>query len=356
MEMDGDHVAVRATLNGREMRLVLDTGASHVLLSPEAAKSAGIRKGAKLKFSAFGDGRGSAWRGVCDSVEVGPAVAKTVPVAIMPIPSPLQGDGLLGLSFLEQFTFGLDHEQKRIWFAPRGNTNLVAGASSVPLQETAPILVVDAEVDGIPARLIVDTGGGQSLVLQSWFVEKHQLRERYPKRLDTITGIGLLGRMHAEIVRLRTLRLGDYTVTNVFAEFEPDAKSLSGPFAGVVGAPFLRRFNLTFDVAGRQLWIEPNSHYAMASLPPTSVRSGLVCLPEGADWIVQDLIADSPAAEAGVRRGDRLMAINEVPLHSLQPWEIKRAFQAAPGTRVRLRLQTGGEAHREVTLILRDLL
>lgn len=45
-------------------------------------------------------------------------------------------------------------------------------------------------MDGIPAKLVVDTGASQALILRSWFVEKHKLRERYPKRLNTVTGLG----------------------------------------------------------------------------------------------------------------------------------------------------------------------
>jgi len=356
IELDDDHVLIRGRLNGHEVRLVLDTGASHVLVTPEAAGVAGIRSNAKIKFSAFGDRRGSARVGVIDSVAVGPAVAERVPVAIMPMPPPLQGDGLVGLSFLKQFNFRLDYERKSVSFAPRASTNLAGGGSSVPMQEGDPMLVVQAEVDGIPARLMVDTGGGQALILRSWFVEKHKLRERYPKRLSLVTGVGLLGQMHGEIARLQTLKLGDHTVTNVFAEFEPKTRKWPGDFAGFIGAPFLRQFNLTFDVASHRLWIIPNASYAAGSPPPACVRSGFVCLPEGTHWIVQDILADSPAAEAGVRRGDRLLEINGVPVSTLKIGEIKRVFRAESGTRVRLRIQSGGEVPREVSLILRDLL
>ncbi len=356
IELDDDHVLIRGRLNGHEVRLALDTGASHVLVTPEAAAAAGIRSTAKIKFGAFGDQRGSAWRGVSDSVVIGPAVAEKVPVAIMPMPPLFQGDGLVGLSFLARFNFRLDYEGQAVSFAPRASTNLAGSGSSVALQEDVPMLVVQGEVDGIPARLMVDTGSGQALILRSWFVEKHQLRERYPKRLSLVTGVGLLGQMRGEIARLQTLKLGGYTVSNVFAEFEPKTRKWPGDFAGFIGAPFLRQFNLTFDVASHRLWIVPNATYATGSPPPACVRSGFVCLPEGTDWIVQDILADSPAAEAGVRRGDRLLEINGVPVSTLKAGEIKRAFRAESGTRVRLRIQSGDELAREVSLILRSLL
>src|SRR6266487_77498 len=56
VEIEDDHVLVRAALNGHAVRLVLDTGASHVLVSPEAAAAAGIQKTEKIKLDAFGDG------------------------------------------------------------------------------------------------------------------------------------------------------------------------------------------------------------------------------------------------------------------------------------------------------------
>jgi C-terminal processing protease CtpA/Prc len=94
----------------------------------------------------------------------------------------------------------------------------------------------------------------------------------------------------------------------------------------------------------------------MGASPPACVRSGFICLPEGTNWVVQDILLDSPAAEAGVRRGDRLLEINGVPVPSLKPGKIKGAFRAESGTRVRLRLQSSGEVAREVFLMLRDLL
>ena len=330
VEIEDDHVLVRGTLNGREVRLVLDTGASDVLVSPETAAAAGIQRAAKVRFGAFGNGRGTAKKGVADSVSVGPAAAEMVPVAIMAFPPPFTDDGLLGLSFLRRFTFRLDYQQKLLSFASPASSNLTGGGSVLALQHEAPPLVVLAEVDGIPAKLVVDTGSSRALILRSWFVEKHKLRERYPKRLSLVTGVGLLGQMNGEIARLQTLRLGDYTVTNVFAEFETKANTWPGDFAGFVGAQILSKFNLTFDIAGRRLWIEPNANYTMESPPPASVRSGLVCLPKGTNWIAQDLIAGSPAAEAGVRPGDHLLEINGVSVQSLKPGEIKLAFRAEP--------------------------
>ena len=71
---------------------------------------------------------------------------------------------------------------------------------------------------------------------------------------------------------------------------------------------------------------------------------------------MRDVVPGSPAAEAGVRLGDRLLEIDGRPVQTLQFIEIKNAFRANPGTRVQLRLQTGEDLPREAVFVLRDIL
>ena len=71
--------------------------------------------------------------------------------------------------------FTIDYPTKRIVFraAP------VVGASA-PFQDTAPGLIVQMEVDGVPLHLILDTGASGMLLFQS------RIRDRLPQ----LTGLG----------------------------------------------------------------------------------------------------------------------------------------------------------------------
>lgn len=306
VEVEDGQVWVKVAVNGHPLRLFLDTGASHLLLSPEAAELVGIGKTKALQFSGFGDQPGRAKQGRASSVVAGEAVANNVPVAITPIPAAFRSDGFLGLSFLRHFKFRVDYDQKLLSFAPFNENTLRTGDSCLSLESVYPLMTVRCELDGIPAKLLVDTGAGQGLILKSWFVDQHGLGERCPKRLNVVTGEGLRGETRGEITRIPKLRLGNHILTNIYAEFQTGKSARHDEIAGFLGSQVLRRFNLTFDLSRSLVWIEPNSNYLAESPPPGCVRSGMVCAPQGSSWIVRDVIPSSPADEAGIIVGEAI--------------------------------------------------
>lgn len=351
VEIEDDHVFVRTTVNGHDLRLMLDTGATHLAITSEAARSAGVITTAEMSIGTFGNLRGAARLGLAGSAVVGPAVAERVPIAVFPIPEYF-GDGLLGLSFLRQFAFRLDYD--RALLSLGAPAQALPGATALNLApEDSGLLTVLAAIDGQPAKLLVDTGAGQGLIPRPWFVEQHQLRKRYPRRLAVVTGGNVLGLMRGEITRLQSIRLGSHVLSNELVEFEGKANEERTDIAGTLGSGILSRFNLTFDLQVKRLWLEPNASYQAGPKPSAPVRSGLVCRP---DFVVADIVPDSPAAEAGARPGDRLLEVNGVPVSRLKHDCIKQALRAAPGSRVRLQLQTANEPSREAILILRELL
>ncbi len=68
-----------------------------------------------------------------------------------------------------------------------------------------------------------------------------------------------------------------------------------------------------------------------------------------------DVIAGGPAAEAGIRVGDRILAMDGQSTGQLLLPAVRSKFKRSPpGTQVHLTVQSGN-SKREVTLTLKDL-
>jgi C-terminal processing protease CtpA/Prc len=185
-------------------------------------------------------------------------------------------------------------------------------------------------------------------------VEKNGLRQKYAPKFEGVTGWGVGGASRSAVTRAQTLKLGDVAVRAPVTELTLQQKgSLSDPYvAGNVGAGVLKRFNIVFDYARQQLIFTRNANDAQ---PDSFDRAGMwLNLAEGG-FEVMDVYAGSPAAEAGIKVGDRIVAVDSQPAANLTLPALRLRLRTdAPGTLVRITLRSGA-AEREVTLTLRDL-
>jgi carboxyl-terminal processing protease len=74
-----------------------------------------------------------------------------------------------------------------------------------------------------------------------------------------------------------------------------------------------------------------------------------------AGFSVIDVVSGSPADRAGIKCGDKILAIDGTPVNSLDLTAVRERFRSDPaGRKLRLRVQSGSEV-RDVVLRLRDL-
>jgi len=121
MDKQSGHVAVITTLNKKvKANLILDTGASLIILSNKIAKDLGIdidAKSGKPIELVLADGRKAEARMVIlESVSVQDSEAENIEAAILPEKeaADVPGDGLLGMSFLKKFNFKIDQKNDKL--------------------------------------------------------------------------------------------------------------------------------------------------------------------------------------------------------------------------------------------------
>ena len=197
-------------------------------------------------------------------------------------------------------------------------------------------------------------GSRASLDLLGPFIEKNGLVARYDAKLEGVTGWGVGGPARSLLARSRSLKLGSVEVSNVVTMLSLQKKgAFSNVYvAGNVGAGVLRRFTVTFDYGHQKLYFEPSS---VDPGRDAFDRSGMWLNRGDGFFEVVDVITGSPAEEAGIRAGDRIVSVDGAAAGGLRLPDLRLRLRTdPPGTRVRFRVKSG-ESEREATVVLKDL-
>lgn len=265
---------VGVVLNHQEyVTLLLDTGASHTMVTPETAKRLRMHLPADAPKQTGVVAGGQEVEFVVAqlaAIAVGDAVMENLPVGVtLVFPEAPLVDGVLGGDFLQQFTVRLDYAASRLWLEPRQGTLAAlppvtaAGQGPIPLRLVNNLVLLRAVLNHQePVTLLLDTGATHTLL--------------HP---DTVARVGLQPPTHAPqasaavfggrtmrfpLVQLAALAVGDAMVKDlpvgVFLAL-PRAPSVQG----ILGGDFLQHFIVTLDYPTNQLWLVPNPAMRQAS-------------------------------------------------------------------------------------------
>jgi hypothetical protein len=160
---------------------------------------------------------------------------------------------------------------------------------------------LDTEVAGRTHRLLIDSGSSGSIALKPgrelpWVTE--------PIPVSIAQGMEQL--YYSDIGRLDAdVRIAGVSVT------QPVMKV--GPTTELIGTQVMRRFSWTFDQKSRRVRIRPDSNDPLR-LPPKR-GTGAVFLFADEGYEIARVLDETPAARAGLRAGDIVVAVNGVRVY-----------------------------------------
>lgn len=193
-------------------------------------------------------------------------------------------------------------------------------------------MTIQVKVNGKgPYRLVFDTGAPINLLTTKVAKEAGVLAKKGDR--PSLPLFGMMGPQE-----IKTLQIGDVKIDNVPAIVmdHPTVAAIAdafGPIEGIVGFPFFARFAMTIDYQKKELTLVPNGYKPgdflqdmmktlmrateesgkPRILPPTGVWGFSVEKPQSdkdAGVNVTTVLADSPAAAAGLKAGDRLLTLD----------------------------------------------
>jgi predicted aspartyl protease len=323
-ELSDNLIYVRARVNASApLWFILDTGASATILNERVAKELGLRAGRRER----GTGTGGAIEvGMIDGVSLSmPGVeVSDQTVAAFPLDqfAPVVGrqiGGIIGYDFIKEFVIEIDYAASVLnLYEPAGYDYKGAG-EIVPVsffnhKPNVRATLVLSDQQSFEGTFEIDTGSDSTMVVSMPFVKAHKLDELIPNRRTGNSG-GMGGAVGASDGRVAGVRLGKFTLGRPIVSLiqAKAGESATEKFDGVIGGEFFRRFKLVLDYSRRHVILEPNAHL---NDPVEADMSGLELAADGADfkqYVVNEVTANSPASEAGIKEEDVLAAIDGRP-------------------------------------------
>ncbi len=211
-------------INGKgPFRLVLDTGASHSALTARVAETLGIPVDPAHSAMLRG-ATGSAVVPLVpvESLEVGELLME--PRRLPIVPDALSGaEGILGTDGLANKRIHIDFRRDSITIMRSKNQKASDGFATIPVKFLrGRLLVVDANMGGVPVKAIIDTGGQATLGNEALRTALIERRRKYSIGTpDEVTG-ATLDVQAGNRVSTPLLSMGDITVRNsamTFADF-----------------------------------------------------------------------------------------------------------------------------------------
>jgi predicted aspartyl protease len=266
---------VEATIDGKPLRLVVDTGASWSLLRPEAVTRLGLetRASEELKArDAAGEVRAvdaahvDALRletisdeGAAEPIELGDF---DLVVLESPVVKAAGADGILGLPLFRRMVARFDFDAQRLELggeslpsADDGRTLAIrateGGLVTIPGQFVAPQQGPEPAPGGEPRDFLVDTGFSGFVHLPAAAAE--ELTQKAPAGCAGVASTAHRQREFERILLDHDLSLGRYRVLRPVASVFVDAKERGD---GALGTGLLRHFTLTLDLPRRRLRLE----------------------------------------------------------------------------------------------------
>jgi hypothetical protein len=353
-EMIDNHIVVEVSLNGKgPYRFAVDTGGIDCV-TPDAARAAGLPTPKRS---------GRVFAQAVDSTVIGDLSIKHLTFVSMAFPElvksePIQNfGGLLGRGFFHGFSITVDYGLGTLTITdPTRFVPPVAG-TAIPFTFNNDVPQIDGALDAQPAHFVIDTGSRSSLLTVAKGGSKRG-DSMLPATGVRIIGWGVAGPVWGRVRRAESVAFGGFTISQPVVT-ELAARDGGKPFAFFgdavnLGGEILKKFTVTFDYAHRISYWQPNADFGSA-IPAD--ESGLWLNPSANGTLsIEDVMPGSPAADAGLRVGDRVDTVDGRPAAQVDLPDLRSRLEAdPPGTSVEFTITSGSAPARVYSIVLRDL-
>ncbi|HEX8655431.1 MAG TPA: PDZ domain-containing protein [Allosphingosinicella sp.] len=336
---------------------LLDTGAQLTHYTAELVAEAGLRTSGRVGITGTGAGRvrgayvaPAALRIGTLTLPVGRGISAPAELLFGPVFSGTgrRFEGVVGYDLFAAYAVEIDYAARLLRLYPRRGAPAAGDPVPIRLIDRKPYVEASLTFGGatVPALLHLDTGFGGTLSLNGRFVAQQNLLARVgPTLAAVMRGVG--GAAEARLARIDRLVFGPVVAERPIVSLSLiQGAGVRAESAGRIGGELLRRYRVTIDYAARTVRFVPG---AGVEAPFEADMSGLALLQAAEGLVVAGVAEGTAAAEAGVRAGDRLLALDGRPAAAMTLEAVRAALREDGAGRRLLLLRDG----REVEALLR---
>ncbi|MDQ3482110.1 MAG: retropepsin-like domain-containing protein, partial [Pseudomonadota bacterium] len=307
----GTRIYIPATVNGREVEVLLDSGADTTVLDKSFAESVGRQMvGAGVATGSGGEMEAGYAKDIV--IEIGDMTLNLPTVAVIDlaevanriaIPLPV----ILGKDVFLQSIVDIDPSGPTIAFHDPKSFTPPPGATLVPLEPLGSLRVVPVSVEGLPeAPMMFDLGNGGYMSLSPAYWQTHKLLAGRKSSTRSSGAIG--GEKINSVATLKSIRFAGVTFREVPAELSaPNIETDSDREAGNIGMPLLRRFRMMIDFQNSRIFVIPLADRIDEPFPRD--RSGLRAVQDGDKLVISHVSKGSPPKPSAGTRATRSLPL-----------------------------------------------
>jgi predicted aspartyl protease len=259
--------------------------------------------------------------------------------------------GLIGMNLFRHYVVRVDYHDQTITlikpqffeYKPRKNDMVLP----VHFIRNKPIVRAEVFQDSaqiIPVLLLVDTGASDALWLSINSNDKFKIPV---PNLYSFLGMGIGGELYGHKARIDGLWLGGKVLEKPIASYPQsemiDQIVMKETRHGSMGGEILRRFTLTFDYFNNRIIFRPNNDFSERFTYNLSGLEILNPVPGVPVYTINNVIENSPAWEAGVRKNDQILWVNGRNHRDMTLNDINLMIRQRENKRIRLTLLRNGE-------------
>jgi hypothetical protein len=302
-------IIMNVKVNGHDYNFIFDSGAVNCV-TKEVAKELGLKSVIKQKAEDSEGKTGGIQFAILNEMQIGKVAFKNTSAAIIDLQAVpelacLRVDGLIGANLMRKLFWQLDYAKQTVTFSDHlDSLSVPSDASVIPFtSELSGTPIVEVELDGMKSKdNIFDTGSSGAVSLSGptfrTYLQKHP-DTKYVRGFGS-NSAGLYGAgTDTTYAAMLNLKMGSLELKNQLVESKREK--------GNLGSDFFRDYIVTMD------WKSKKIHFVSQGTPATEWETfGFSTNKQDKQLYISFLFENSPAALAGLKRGDKIISIDGI--------------------------------------------